>query len=110
MTTGSFSPAPANNVAGTTGSAPERFHLGYRRSLDGLRGVAILMVVIEHLDMVRPMFGFVAVDMFFVLSGFLITCLLIQEWRQTGGISLRAFYARRALRLLPALIAMFIFV
>ncbi len=48
----------------------------------------------------------VGVDLFFVLSGFLITCLLIEEWDENGAVSFRAFYARRALRLLPALYAM----
>ena len=83
------------------------FHLGYRPCLDGLRGVAILMVLLDHaIPHTRGCYGFVGVDIFFVLSGFLITSLLLEEWNQSGRISLRAFYARRALRLLPALAAM----
>jgi peptidoglycan/LPS O-acetylase OafA/YrhL len=54
----------------------------------------------------RPSGGFLGVDIFFVLSGFLITALLLREWQQNGSIALRAFYARRALRLLPALFAL----
>jgi peptidoglycan/LPS O-acetylase OafA/YrhL len=54
--------------------------------------------------------GFLGVDAFFVLSGFLITALLIEEWSRTGGIAFRRFYTRRALRLLPALFAMLLLV
>ncbi|MDB6020176.1 MAG: acyltransferase 3 [Pedosphaera sp.] len=85
---------------------PSRPHLGHLRPLDGLRGVSILLVILTHLEVLQNNFGFVGVDVFFVLSGFLITCLLLQEWDETGGISLRAFYARRALRLFPALVVM----
>lgn len=76
------------------------------RSLDGLRAVAVLCVMLYHLQ--QPgLFpgGYVGVDVFFVLSGFLITDLLVTENRQSGRVDLRAFYARRALRLLPALAA-----
>ena len=51
--------------------------------------------------------GFIGVDIFFVLSGFLITALLLQEWERTGGIDLKRFFVRRALRLMPALATMF---
>jgi peptidoglycan/LPS O-acetylase OafA/YrhL len=74
--------------------------LGYRRWLDGLRGVAILAVLAYHFDILQG--GFLGVDVFFVLSGFLITTLLADEWRRFDSISLPRFYARRALRLLPA--------
>jgi len=79
---------------------PVPFHLGYRPWLDGLRGVAVLMVLAFHLH--RLPGGSFGVDAFFVLSGFLITCLLVEEWGRRGAISLRGFYLRRALRLLPA--------
>jgi peptidoglycan/LPS O-acetylase OafA/YrhL len=83
------------------------FHLDYRRSLDGLRGVAILLVLIAHGQMFSTDgYSFIAVNTFFVLSGFLITCLLILEYDQSNDISLRHFYFRRALRLLPALMTM----
>jgi peptidoglycan/LPS O-acetylase OafA/YrhL len=95
-------------VINTDMTRPESFHLGYRPGLDGLRGVAILLVLLAHLDILRDQFGVTGVDIFFVLSGFLITSLLIAEWNQSKDISLKSFYCRRALRLLPALIAMLI--
>ncbi|MGH7396960.1 MAG: acyltransferase family protein [Candidatus Rokuibacteriota bacterium] len=70
-------------------------------SLDGLRGIAILAVMLHNARYLRG--GFLGVDIFFVLSGFLITVLLLQERQRSGTIRLGAFYARRALRLLPAL-------
>jgi len=69
--------------------------------LDGVRGIAILAVLLFHLGMVPG--GYFGVDLFFVLSGFLITQILLTEYEQDGSISLRQFYYRRALRLLPAL-------
>ncbi len=80
-----------------------RAALGYRPELDGLRAVAVLGVMVFHSG-VALTGGFLGVDMFFVLSGFLITALLMEEWQTGGSISLRAFYARRAIRLLPALL------
>ena len=80
------------------------FRLGYRRWLDGLRGVAILLVLAFHVGLVRG--GCFGVDIFFVLSGFLITTLLVEEWQQRGTISLTRFYARRGLRILPAFLTL----
>ena len=74
----------------------------FRRDIQGLRGVAVLLVVIYHSGVGLPG-GFVGVDMFFVISGFVISQLLLRELQQTGRVSLRDFYARRARRLLPAL-------
>lgn len=72
--------------------------------LDGIRGVAILLVVNTHAGLIGSSTGgMVGVTLFFVLSGFLITRLLLLERESTGSISLRAFYGRRAIRLLPAL-------
>jgi peptidoglycan/LPS O-acetylase OafA/YrhL len=88
----------------------EPFKLGHRPALDGLRGLAIIMVLLSHMPNLGLNGGFYGVDLFFVLSGFLITSLLLEEWRATGAISLKAFYARRALRLLPALIVVLIVV
>ncbi|MEA2972501.1 MAG: hypothetical protein QOG82_959 [Actinomycetota bacterium] len=86
---------------GAAHAAQER--LGYRPALDGLRAVAVSGVIIGHFWEWSLPGGFIGVDMFFVLSGFLITTLLLEERARTGRISLRYFYARRALRLLPAL-------
>jgi peptidoglycan/LPS O-acetylase OafA/YrhL len=79
--------------------------LGYVPSLDGLRGIAIASVVAYH-AFGWPRGGWIGVQLFFVLSGFLITTLLLEERAATGGVRLRAFYARRARRLLPALAAL----
>jgi peptidoglycan/LPS O-acetylase OafA/YrhL len=82
--------------------------LGHRASLDGLRGISILAVMAFHSGAQVIKGGHLGVDMFFVLSGFLITMLLLEEWRDTGAISLKHFYLRRALRLLPALVTVLI--
>ena len=71
--------------------------------LDGLRGLAVLLVILAHTLTVRDPMGAVGVTIFFVLSGYLITTLLLLEHRRTGSINRRRFYARRARRLLPAL-------
>jgi len=70
--------------------------------LEGLRGVAVLGVLLFHLGLSSVQGGFTGVDVFFVLSGFLITGLLLRERELTGRIDLAAFYARRARRILPA--------
>ena len=75
---------------------------GFRPDIEGLRAVAILLVVLSHAGIGAVAGGYVGVDVFFVLSGFLITSLLLREVAATGRISIRRFYARRALRLLPA--------
>ncbi len=74
----------------------------FRPDIEGLRAVAVLLVLIYHARL--PWFGggFVGVDVFFVVSGFLITGLIVRELSETGTVSLPAFYARRARRLLPA--------
>src|SRR5580765_6045338 len=78
--------------------------LGHRPALDGLRGVAILLVLAGHSGVPGVgEGGETGVALFFVLSGFLITALLAEEYRDTGRIDFAAFYRRRALRLLPAL-------
>ena len=71
--------------------------------LDGLRGLAVLIVVVYHLGI--PPFrdgGFLGVEIFFVLSGFLITSLIVGEWTAVRRFSLRSFYGRRFVRLYPA--------
>jgi peptidoglycan/LPS O-acetylase OafA/YrhL len=83
-------------------TVPER--AGHVRALDGMRAIAVLLVILFHLRVPGFRAGFVGVDVFFVLSGFLITSLLLEEVRRTGRVSLSAFWARRARRLLPALV------
>ncbi|MFI5960409.1 acyltransferase family protein [Cryptosporangium sp. NPDC051539] len=75
--------------------------LGYRPALDGLRAVAVLAVLVYHLGASWLPGGFLGVDLFFVLSGFLITTLLLEEWSARGRIDLGTFWLRRARRLLP---------
>ncbi|GAA2150078.1 peptidoglycan/LPS O-acetylase OafA/YrhL [Humibacillus xanthopallidus] len=72
--------------------------------LDGLRALAIVGVLVYHLDAAWLPGGFLGVDVFFVVSGFLITTLLVHEHRRTGRIALSQFWVRRARRLLPALV------
>jgi peptidoglycan/LPS O-acetylase OafA/YrhL len=74
--------------------------------LDGIRAVAVALVLADHGGIPGLSGGFLGVDVFFVLSGFLITSLLLDELGRTGRIALRAFWIRRARRLLPALIVM----
>jgi peptidoglycan/LPS O-acetylase OafA/YrhL len=76
----------------------------YRPDIEGLRGIAILLVVAFHAGVSAFRGGFVGVDVFFVLSGFFITALLVRELAETGDVDVNAFYTRRALRLLPALL------
>ncbi|MEU4690920.1 acyltransferase family protein [Actinoplanes sp. NPDC023714] len=83
-------------IPGRPGSSP-----GFRPDIEGLRAVAVTLVVLAHAGVGRVEGGYVGVDVFFVISGFLITGLLLGEHGRTGSISLPRFYARRALRLLP---------
>jgi peptidoglycan/LPS O-acetylase OafA/YrhL len=76
----------------------------YRPDIEGLRGIAILLVVLFHAGVSALAGGFVGVDVFFVLSGFFITAMLARELEATGDVDINAFYTRRALRLLPALL------
>jgi peptidoglycan/LPS O-acetylase OafA/YrhL len=97
------------DITGRVRSVPTpagRTTLTRNRSLDGIRAFAILAVIASHLELPHLLGGGVGVNVFFVLSGFLITTLLLAERDAAGRISLRNFYARRALRLLPALFLM----
>jgi peptidoglycan/LPS O-acetylase OafA/YrhL len=78
--------------------------LGHIPALDGARGIAILLVVAQHVHAPLASGGDTGVDLFFILSGFLITKLMIEEFDTTGGIDLWAFYRRRAFRIVPALV------
>lgn len=85
---------------------PER--PGFRSDIEGLRGAAILLVVAFHAGVARSAGGFVGVDVFFVLSGYFITGALAREVETSGNVDLNAFYARRAQRLLPAFLLVFV--
>src|SRR4051812_21389707 len=76
----------------------------YNPALDGVRAVAILLVVLFHAKVKGVPGGFLGVDVFFVLSGYLITRILSDEHHATGTIALGRFYLRRARRLYPALL------
>lgn len=101
------------DAPGPARSSRPAFQLGYLPALDGVRAVAVLAVLGfhvlgAHLAAVSPLLtargGFLGVDVFFVLSGFLITTILAQEYQARGSIDLRAFWVRRVLRLMPALV------
>jgi peptidoglycan/LPS O-acetylase OafA/YrhL len=90
------------------GSAvPAQKRLGHVPALDGLRGVAIASVLIYHAGGLSG--GYLGVDLFFVLSGFLITSFLLEEHLERGRVSLRNFYVRRLRRLMPVAIAGIVF-
>ena len=74
----------------------------FRADVQGLRAIAVLTVIAGHAGLSQLPGGFVGVDVFFVISGFLITQLLLREVARSGRVSLRGFYARRARRILPA--------
>ena len=83
-----------------SGSAPD--DRKFRPDVEGLRAVAVLLVVLYHANVFRITGGFVGVDVFFVISGFVITGLLLRERSSTDKTSLLGFYARRVRRILPA--------
>src|SRR5581483_6120015 len=94
--------------------APRR--LGYLPWMDGMRAVGVLAVMVFHESLAQPKLGIqkhitggaLGVDVFFAISGFLITALLLQEAAGNGAVNLARFYARRARRLLPALAAVLV--
>jgi peptidoglycan/LPS O-acetylase OafA/YrhL len=107
-------PRPARRI-------PTWLHSGRIPCLDGLRAISILLVIIAHARLTdgfpairylqpTPAYGDLGVDIFFVISGFLITLLLLREHDRTGKISLKYFYARRSLRILPAMFAFLMFI
>lgn len=91
MTERAQPPAPSSKVAG-----------GFRRDVQGLRALAVLLVVVDHADIGPLHGGFIGVDVFFVVSGFLITGLLLDRADRDGRVRIVDFYARRARRILPA--------
>ncbi len=80
--------------------------LPYQPALDGLRALAVFAVLLYHADIPWAPGGFLGVEVFFVLSGYLISALLLAEWREHSRVDLPAFWLRRACRLLPALFAL----
>ena len=78
--------------------------MNYMPGLDGLRAIAVLGILIYHLNKQWLSGGFLGVDTFFVISGYLITSLLLIEHHQTGTISLKRFWYRRIKRLIPAML------
>jgi peptidoglycan/LPS O-acetylase OafA/YrhL len=94
--------ATAERVIPRAASSPDDPHRGFRGDVEGLRAVAVGLVLLYHAGLPWLSGGFVGVDVFFVISGFLITGQLVGELHRTGRISLVRFYARRAKRLLPA--------
>ncbi|MFS8201785.1 acyltransferase family protein [Streptomyces sp. CWNU-52B] len=97
------SPPPESHTfdtagAGTSAATPAP---ALRLDIQGLRAVAVGLVVLSHAGVSQAAGGYIGVDVFFVISGFLITSLLLRELTTTGRVSVRSFYARRALRLLP---------
>ncbi len=100
---------PADPPVPPEGLLPPR-SFGQVPGFDGLRGIAVLIVFVAHMDVILPIptllvipGATVSLDSFFVLSGFLITSLLLREQARWGGIGIAAFYRRRVLRLLPIL-------
>jgi len=83
---------------------PTRHGFAHQPALDGLRAIAVAVVVLYHLDYYWFSGGYLGVDTFFVLSGYLITSLIINEQQRNGTINVRAFWVRRFKRLLPAAI------
>ncbi len=92
-------------------AAPEaKAKFAYQGSLDGLRALAVLAIIAYHDNYGWARGAYLSVDLFFILSGFLITTLLLMEWRRSDHIALRKFWSRRARRLLPALLILLAFV
>ncbi|MEK6259046.1 MAG: acyltransferase [Planctomycetota bacterium] len=100
-----------------TGDSPDWIGRGRIPSLDGLRAIAVVLVVLAHAHQSKGFpdvqalhligsVGAIGVEVFFVLSGFLITTLMLRELDRTGGLSLRAFYWRRVLRIAPAYVTL----
>ena len=84
----------------------DQSHMGYEPSLDGIRAFSVIAVMLYHANIAWLPGGFLGVEVFFVVSGFLITSLLIEERESTQRIDIKQFWIRRSRRLLPALVVM----
>ena len=102
----SLSPTGTQGVPWTLDQGRPKGEMGYLPGLDGVRALAVLGVLFYHADLVWMKGGFLGVDVFFVLSGFLITSLILEEFDRSGRIDFGKFYLGRARRLLPALLLM----
>lgn len=97
------------NLKKITYTGDYRLGMKYYKHIDGLRALAVLAVILVHLDFTMFSGGYVGVDVFFVISGFLITNIIVKELDNTGRFSFINFYTRRIRRILPALIFVIIF-
>jgi peptidoglycan/LPS O-acetylase OafA/YrhL len=102
--------AGAEPAEASTRSARPRGRLAHIPAFDGIRAVALIAMLLFHGGISWMPGGALGVDVFFVLSGFLITALLVREYDRNGRISLKQFYIRRVRRLLPAIVVVLIFV
>ena len=96
----------SDEVSKTSSNGPRK--MGYQPGLDGLRALSVIAVMLYHAGFTWMPGGFFGVEVFFVVSGYLITALLIDEREQQQRISLEKFWLRRARRLLPALATMLV--
>ncbi|GAA1780498.1 acyltransferase family protein [Leucobacter iarius] len=96
-----MSTPPAGTIEASQGRSPAGVRTAHRRDIQGLRALAVLLVMLDH-GFGWPSGGYIGVDVFFVISGFVITGLLLREHDRTGSISLRNFYVRRIRRIAPA--------
>ncbi len=99
---GRVATAPTAEALAAPGEAATTIGRAFRPDVEGLRAVAVALVVLYHAHVPGVSGGFVGVDVFFVISGFLITGLLVREGERRGSVSILGFYARRARRILPA--------
>ncbi len=99
-------PLPRESVPWLLDRGRRKGEMGYLPGLDGVRALAVIGVLLYHADLTWIRGGFLGVDVFFVLSGFLITTLILEEYERSDGIDFKRFYLGRARRLLPALVLM----
>jgi peptidoglycan/LPS O-acetylase OafA/YrhL len=102
--------SPVSSAKHARGSRARGPELNYVPALDGVRGIAVVAIMGYHGGVFLTGGGYYSLDTFFTLSGFLITTLIVSEWQQSGRIRLARFWARRARRLLPALLLLLLVV